>query len=378
MGHKMKKHYVYLYQSPEDGAPIYVGKGWGDRAWSHVEIAARNPEQHRNKYFARTLAKWLREGHKIEPQIVQVFETHEAALQLEIELIRKYGRHNIKTGTLLNLTDGGEGTAGRGLQIEVDGVNYPTIREACLKYGQDEAALRNRINVHGYTVGQAFGIEPPPAYPPSGAKAITVAGIEFPTISAACDHFGLARDIVSARLNRTDWTHEQIFGLAPPPVRLGPNAIPITVGDCEFPSLREACRILIPHLNEGTIKNRVGRKGWTIEQAFELDPPPGNKGGPRNHVTAFGAEYQSISEATRAHGIGYSTVLWRMKHGRTLEQALTEKAESTYSVGPTEFKNFTVACEHFGQSRQAVLWRLKEGWSVENAFKIAPRKAKMQ
>ena len=195
MGHTIKKHYVYLYKSPENGAPVYVGKGWGDRAWSHIEIAKRNPEQHRNKYFARTLAKWLREGHKIEPQIVQIFETHEAALELEIELIRKYGRHNIKTGPLLNLTDGGEGTAGRGLQIEVDGVNYPTIREACLKYGQDETALRNRINLHGYTVRQAFGIDPPPAYPPSGAKAIKVAGIEFPTISAACAHYGASTGV---------------------------------------------------------------------------------------------------------------------------------------------------------------------------------------
>lgn len=125
----LKKHHVYMYRSPIDGVPIYVGKGWGDRAWQHLEIAARNPEQHSNKRFARTLAKWLREGHRIEPSIVQVFETHEEALDHEVELIRLYGRSDIKTGTLFNLTDGGEGTAGRGLQVEVEGINYPTYRE---------------------------------------------------------------------------------------------------------------------------------------------------------------------------------------------------------------------------------------------------------
>lgn len=376
MGKTIKKHYVYLYKSPKDGTPVYVGKGWGDRAWSHVEIAARNPEQHRNKYFARTLAKWLRLGLKVEPEIVETFETHEAALDREIELIKQFGRHNLKNGTLLNLTDGGEGTAGRGLQIEVDGVSYPTIREACLLYGLDEGTVRNRINVHGYSVRQAFGVDPPPTYPPSFTRAIRVAEIEFPTITAACVHFGLALEVVSARLNRTDWSFDQIFELEPPPARHGPNAVPVTVGDQEFPSLNAACKTVAPHLKPDTIKARIHPKGWTIEQAFEMEPPPNNKGGPRNEVTAFGKVFRSISEAARHFGIHQDTVSWRVKKlGWTLEKALREKTEASYSVGTTEFKNFAEACKHFGLSHQAVKWRLKQGWSVEDAFK--PKKEKV-
>ena len=37
---------------------------------------------------------------------------NQIAFELEIKLIAKYGRRDLKTGTLCNLTDGGEGAAG--------------------------------------------------------------------------------------------------------------------------------------------------------------------------------------------------------------------------------------------------------------------------
>lgn len=370
MAKTIKKHYVYLYKSPQDGVPIYVGKGWGDRAWHHVEIAARNPEQHRNKHFSRTLAKWLRDGLKVEPEIVKEFDTHESALEHEMVLIRYYGRKNIKTGTLLNLTDGGEGTAGRGSQLEVDDILFPTIREACIRYGQNESALRNRINLYGYTIRQAFGLDPAPVYQATGSKPLTVGGEMFPSINAACVHFGLSHDVVSARLNRTDWNFEQIFGLEPPPEKHGPNAIPLTVGDEEFPSLNAACKALVPHLKPATVKARVHPKGWTVEQAFELEPPPKNKGGPKKGLIIFGKHYQSVAEAAREFGIGADTVSWRMKRlGWPIEKALTEKVDTLYRVGDLQFKHFSAACEHFGVSRQLVNWRIEKGWAVEDAFK---------
>lgn len=88
-----KNYYVYMYLR-EDGTPYYIGKGKHNRAWVNTGRTFRRPED--------------------ESRIVIHTEdlTEEQALSLEIELIAEYGRKDIGTGILRNLTDGGEGVTG--------------------------------------------------------------------------------------------------------------------------------------------------------------------------------------------------------------------------------------------------------------------------
>ena len=83
--------YVYLYLR-EDGTPYYVGKGKDKRAWAKHNLNIPNDER-RIIFVATKLLE------------------HEAFI-LEIRLIQMYGRKDIKTGILRNITDGGEGTSG--------------------------------------------------------------------------------------------------------------------------------------------------------------------------------------------------------------------------------------------------------------------------
>ena len=53
----------------------------------------------------------MRNGFKIEPTISPLMSENDAFAQ-EKALILKYGRADLGTGTLLNLTDGGEGPSG--------------------------------------------------------------------------------------------------------------------------------------------------------------------------------------------------------------------------------------------------------------------------
>jgi hypothetical protein len=103
-------YYVYIYKDPrptKNQQVVYVGKGTGDRAWYHWKKRVRG-----NKGFGAFLA--LLRQEKLEPIIEITREGLEEAEAFyeEMKLIEIYGRRDLGTGTLFNLTDGGEGLAG--------------------------------------------------------------------------------------------------------------------------------------------------------------------------------------------------------------------------------------------------------------------------
>ena len=85
----MTEYYVYQYLR-EDGSPYYIGKGKNKRAY----------EKHGKVPIPKNIENI---------QFIQNNMLEEHAFELEISLIKKYGRKDNKTGILLNRTDGGDG-----------------------------------------------------------------------------------------------------------------------------------------------------------------------------------------------------------------------------------------------------------------------------
>jgi hypothetical protein len=101
--------YVYVYRDPRPlklNQPVYVGKGSGDRDLSHWSKGSHN------KPFQDFISHLKQRGLTAIPERVLVTEDEAEAFTKEIELIALYGRRNLGTGTLFNLTDGGEGGSG--------------------------------------------------------------------------------------------------------------------------------------------------------------------------------------------------------------------------------------------------------------------------
>lgn len=106
-----KKFYVYIYYNPINKLPIYVGKGKNSRDKDHLNYCIKHPEPSRGKHFYNTIRKILRENNS---PIIKRFKenlTEEEAFNLEIHLIKLFGRKDLNEGPLLNLTFGGSGGA---------------------------------------------------------------------------------------------------------------------------------------------------------------------------------------------------------------------------------------------------------------------------
>jgi hypothetical protein len=86
-------YYVYEYLRA-DNTPYYIGKGRKDRAFKKQGHTVPLPPKDRIRFIAENLKE-------------------QEAKDLEIELIAKYGRKDLGTGILRNMTNGGEGSSGR-------------------------------------------------------------------------------------------------------------------------------------------------------------------------------------------------------------------------------------------------------------------------
>jgi hypothetical protein len=117
----MKIFYVYYLRRPDkidplDGskaAPFYVGKGHNNRLYEHrYEAFGKLHKSGRKSYKVSVIHALWKKGIDFIEEIMFSDLTEQEAFDFEKEMIKTYGRKNIDTGILTNMTDGGEGNFG--------------------------------------------------------------------------------------------------------------------------------------------------------------------------------------------------------------------------------------------------------------------------
>lgn len=111
------EYYVYELWNPIKNQPFYVGFAKRRcRPQDHINEALSINSEIKlgaNPHKIYTIRNIHTLGFHTEIRIVYITKDKQDAINKEIELIRLYGRTDINTGILTNMTDGGEGTGRR-------------------------------------------------------------------------------------------------------------------------------------------------------------------------------------------------------------------------------------------------------------------------
>jgi len=162
---KMKKYYCYAYLR-EDGSPYYIGKGSGKRIHSTVHNVNLPPMERR--------------------VVLKNNLTNEEALELEKQLIAKYGRKEF-SGILHNKTDGGESPpiSKKGQQNRIKGIqnfwnNLSEEERKCR--GEKISATKKKAGTNYLPTVPVFVVELNELFP-SIKSASTATGADHSQIS---------------------------------------------------------------------------------------------------------------------------------------------------------------------------------------------------
>jgi len=132
----MKNKVVYIHRKKTDREVFYVGMGNPDRPY-------HKSNSERSKFWHRVVDKY---GYDVE--ILHTGLTKRQAFDIEMDLIELIGRRDKTKGTLVNLTNGGDGANGNGTSCYniKTGKIYGTIGQASEDIGMRPTTLVDMLS----------------------------------------------------------------------------------------------------------------------------------------------------------------------------------------------------------------------------------------
>jgi hypothetical protein len=258
----------------------------------------------------------------------------------------------------------------------VQGNEYWGAANLADEFGIYEETLRARLNA-GWSVEQAVEISPRPKSKRSGTK-YKIGDKTFSSETEMSVYFGITPEKFRSRFYVLGWSLEESLELEKR------TRFSIKVGDTTFASLREACQAF--ETPREKVRSRI-KRGWSIDQAFEIISPPESKKtikqkstlGELFLISINGKTYKSASAISQAFGIKEKTLIYRLKRGHSGKQLIQKRISGTGK--PVNFRGNTYlsiseAVRSLGLKLQTVNSRIRYGWTIEEALSQTRRHQK--
>lgn len=262
------------------------------------------------------------------------------------------------------------------------GITYPDVEEMCLEYGVQKPTYLHRIS-KGWTVEEAL----------TGLKKDSVVydhlGNIYLTQKEMCESYGIKLGTFRARMKSGFTLEAALTTDLGESRKSNGKAVSDHFGNT-YPSIKAMCDAYA--VKTSTYQCRV-RNGYTTEEALTgvrktVTPPPAQKAAPHQKpktekqkksahkpknsvVDHLGNEYGSILEMCQAYGIRVDTFKYRLKHGSTLEQALTRTPSMVTTNIPcqdhlgNQYNSQTEMARAYGLTKEQFIARKRMGWEVE-------------
>lgn len=192
-------------------------------------------------------------------------------------------------------------------KVTIRGVTYPSIKAAAEAYGVRYGTVWMRVRSAGLTLEDAIRCKVGGYH----RGPYVVRGVTYATFKEAAAAHGINVNTARHRFSVAGMPIDYAFTLRPAPR----ERQPVTVQGVSYPSIRAACRAF--GRSYSTAARRI-ENGWTAEEAITQDGDLRFRG---CAVAVDGKEYPSIRAACRALGLSASAVCTRLKSGQSVEEA---------------------------------------------------------
>ena len=245
--------------------------------------------------------------------------------------------------------------------IDVEGVTYPTFAAAAKHYGVNPQRT--------YAIYRKIAFPTPDQIVEcltrkGSNKPITVEGIEYPSILAASQKYGVAYSVIRDRLARISEKNPENIDRCFCQIPRHPGRRKITVHGKEYDSITQAAENYEVSANAATQRLRL-LDNPTPEQINEIFSVASLKGS--KPITVEGTEYPGIQDAAEHYNISYGTATRRLRQlenetPEAIDMCFTTPAERSreeVTIKGRTYRSFQKACEDLEIHATTLVTRIK-------------------
>ena len=216
------------------------------------------------------------------------------------------------------------------------------------------------------------------------ALAEKINGLEFSSLTKACDYFGACRKTVSKYVRNEGMTKEDAINryLKEKKAReLAKEQESFELEGVIHPNLRSACvKYNVPY---SKAYNRR-KSGWSYERIFitERESKTSNGRSKKYHIN--GVIYNNIDEICFVFKVTHNTILkYTDKYNISVEKFIENldfympSKSNKYELEGVEYSSIPEVCLKYNKDYEKVQNRLQSGWSLEEAVDLVDRNSKI-